>query len=192
VVLETLLSGKAELPFAPFALLMLPIHLAIGVVEGFVTAGVVSYVRSVRPELLEHTALMRPLPRRLPVGKLLTVFAVLAVVIGGGLTWFASTHPDGLEWAVERVTGKRALPEQEQGVAGALKGVQETTSILPDYGFRKRQQEGNLRTDEPGSEPGGGAGTPVAGIVGAAIVLVISVAVGIGIRLLRRSRRQVL
>jgi len=135
---------------------------------------------------------MRPLPRRLSVGKLLTVFAILAVVIGGGLAWFASTHPDGLEWAIEKVTGKRALPEQEQGVAGALKGVQETTSILPDYGFRKGHQEGNLRTDEPGPGPGGGVGTSVAGVVGAAIVLVITVAVGIGVRLLRRRRRQVL
>src|SRR5512147_1567946 len=37
VVLETLFSGVSALPFAPFLLLMQPVHLAIGVVEGFVT-----------------------------------------------------------------------------------------------------------------------------------------------------------
>jgi len=41
VVIETLLSGKTELPFGSFVLLMQPIHLAIGVVEGLVTAAVV-------------------------------------------------------------------------------------------------------------------------------------------------------
>ncbi len=49
VVLETLLSGKSELPFGAFLLMMQPIHLAIGIVEGFVTAGVINYVRSARP-----------------------------------------------------------------------------------------------------------------------------------------------
>src|SRR5512139_1540816 len=33
VVLETLLSGRSELPFTTFILLMQPIHLAIGIVE---------------------------------------------------------------------------------------------------------------------------------------------------------------
>ena len=51
--METLLSGKSELPFGTFVLLMQPIHLAIGIVEGFVTAGVINYVRGVRPEILE-------------------------------------------------------------------------------------------------------------------------------------------
>lgn len=40
VVLETLFSGKTELPFGAFLLLMQPIHLAIGIVEGLVTAAV--------------------------------------------------------------------------------------------------------------------------------------------------------
>jgi cobalt/nickel transport system permease protein len=44
VVMETLLSGKSELPFSSFVLMMQPIHLAIGIVEGFVTAGVINYV----------------------------------------------------------------------------------------------------------------------------------------------------
>ena len=44
VVMETLLSGKSELPFGTFVLLMQPIHLAIGVVEGLVTVAIISFV----------------------------------------------------------------------------------------------------------------------------------------------------
>ena len=41
VVLQTVASGISELPFGTFVMLMQPIHLAIGIVEGFVTAGVI-------------------------------------------------------------------------------------------------------------------------------------------------------
>lgn len=38
VVLETTLSGITALPLGAFAVLMQPIHLAIGLVEGLITA----------------------------------------------------------------------------------------------------------------------------------------------------------
>ena len=53
VVMETVFSGISELPFRTFLLLMQPIHLAIGIVEGLVTASLVSFVLSTRPEVLE-------------------------------------------------------------------------------------------------------------------------------------------
>ncbi|MDH4026724.1 MAG: energy-coupling factor ABC transporter permease, partial [Desulfuromonadales bacterium] len=49
VVLQTVLSGVAALPFDTFLLLMQPIHLGIGVVEGVVTALVVSFIYQARP-----------------------------------------------------------------------------------------------------------------------------------------------
>ena len=52
VVLETLFSGVSELPFATFLFLMQPIHLAIGIVEGLVTAAVVTFIWKARPEIL--------------------------------------------------------------------------------------------------------------------------------------------
>ncbi len=52
VVLETFFSGISELPLGGFLLLMQPIHLAIGVVEGLVTAAVVTFVWKARPEIL--------------------------------------------------------------------------------------------------------------------------------------------
>ena len=53
VVMETVFSGISELPFRTFVLLMLPLHLAIGLVEGFITASLVGFVRKTRPEVLE-------------------------------------------------------------------------------------------------------------------------------------------
>ena len=66
----------------------------------------------------------------------MAAFVLMAAVTGGALSWFASTHPDGLEWSIERVTGKGGLPEAEQGIAPVLKGIQEKTAFLPDYGFK--------------------------------------------------------
>src|SRR5665648_760610 len=56
VVLETLFSGKTELPFGTFVLLMQPIHFAIGAVEGLVTAAIVTYIWKSRPEIIEKAA----------------------------------------------------------------------------------------------------------------------------------------
>ena len=56
VVLQTLASGVTALPFTTFTMLMQPIHLAIGIVEGLVTAAVLSFVYKARPEILESAA----------------------------------------------------------------------------------------------------------------------------------------
>ena len=40
--------------------------------------------------------------------------AVLAVVTGGAFSWFASTHPDGLEWSIEKIYGKPEVPERAE------------------------------------------------------------------------------
>jgi len=182
VVLQTLLSGKSELPFGTFVMLMQPIHLGIGIVEGFVTAGVINYVRGVRPELLDSAIHARPLEAGISLKKLLISLSLIALVIGGALSWFASTNPDGLEWSIEKVTGKPELPEQERGIANTLKGVQEKTAVLPDYNFK---QEKAPKTEGPAARPGMEGGTSVAGIIGAGLVLLFIVIIGAGIRAVR-------
>ena len=52
VTIETLLSGVTDLPFTVFVAAMQPIHLAIGLVEGVITAAVLCFVYDARPELL--------------------------------------------------------------------------------------------------------------------------------------------
>ncbi|MBU1206782.1 MAG: energy-coupling factor ABC transporter permease [Proteobacteria bacterium] len=185
VVVETLWSGKSELSFGTFVLLMQPIHLAIGIVEGFVTAGVINYVRNARPEILESITASRPLGAEISVRKVMITFVVLAVVTGGALSWFASTHPDGLEWSIEKVTGTSELPTQEHGIAPVLKGIQEKTAFLPDYNFSPASTE-EKKKEESASWPVIEAGTSVAGIVGSAIVLGMVMLIGLVIRSFKR------
>ena len=52
VCVETYLSGVSSLPFGAFLAAMLPIHLAIGLVEGLITAAVLCFIYESRPELL--------------------------------------------------------------------------------------------------------------------------------------------
>ena len=141
VVLETFLSGKSELPFSTFLLFMLPIHLAIGLVEGIVTAGILRYVKKVRPEILNAGSSSHPLQAGASIKNVILVFAILAVITGGALSWFASTHPDGLEWSVRKITGKDELPQTAGGPAPTLKKILEKTAILPDYNFKAPQKK---------------------------------------------------
>lgn len=186
VVLETMLSGKSELPFNTFLLLMQPIHLGIGIVEGLITAGVISYVRSVRPELLDSITTARPLDAGLSLKKILVTLAILALVTGGALSWFASTYPDGLEWSIEKIYGKPELPEQEHGIVALLKGLQEKTAFLPDYKFKQDKKEGEQKAETPAAWPNIEAGTSTAGVLGALMVLGLVFGIGAGIRLIRR------
>ena len=158
VVLETLASGITELPFGTFLLAMQPIHLAIGAVEGLITAAVLSFVYSSRPELL-YCSDTSGEGSKLSVGRTLAILGVCAVLIGGGLSLFASSYPDGLEWSIERITGSTEL-EADGSIYEAAGSVQETTSLLPDYAF-------------PDSESA--AGTSFSGIVGGAIVALVCI-----------------
>ena len=191
VVIQTLLSGITELPFTSFVLLMQPIHLAIGLVEGLVTAGFILFVRKARPEILEPAVVSASLAP-IPIRKVLIGLALVALFTGGVVSWFASTRPDGLEWSIEKIYGRPELPQPTDGIAPLLKSAQEKTTVLPDYGFRAEAvQSGNdLRTDEDGEGeawPTVSSGTTVAGIVGSMVTLGLAVVVGL---VLRRRRRE--
>jgi cobalt/nickel transport system permease protein len=81
VVIETLFSGISELSFGTFVLLMQPIHFAIGIVEGIVTAAVVSFVWKSRPELLQKTVNSAPAAGFSPK-YVIIVFLAAAVITG--------------------------------------------------------------------------------------------------------------
>ena len=185
VVLQTLLSGKTALPFTTFLLMMQPIHLAIGVVEGFVTAGVINYVRAARPEILDSSDSSAPLAAGISLRNVLIGIVALAIVTGGALSWFASAHPDGLEWSIAKVTGKGELPEQEHGIPAALKSVQEKTAFLPGYGFKPPANEPKAKEEVP-SWPNVDAGTSVSGLIGGVLVLAMALGIGWLIRAFRR------
>jgi len=93
VTLETLASGITELPFGTFVAVMQPIHLAIGLVEGLITAAVLCFVYEARPELLWGTdESTQKQASRFSLKKTVTILAVLTVLIGGGLSLFASAY----------------------------------------------------------------------------------------------------
>lgn len=159
VTIETLLSGVTELPFTVFLATMQPIHLAIGFVEGLITAAVLVFVHEARPELLWGTSNDETVKGRLSFGPTIAVLAVAAAICGGVVSLFASSFPDGLEWSMEKVAGTAEL-EAVGGAYDAAAKVQEATSILPDYAFK-------------GSESA--IGTSFSGIVGALVVVLITV-----------------
>ncbi len=164
VVLETTLSGITELPFGTFLGLMLPIHLAIGLVEGLITSAILLFVYETRPELLMDVTREGSAESRMSMKGVLVSLAVVTALTGGALSLFASSNPDGLEWALfgnaeEGYAENMGLDEDDFGLSGsvsdAASSIQETTSFLPDYAF-------------PNSESA--AGTTVSGLVGSAIV----------------------
>jgi len=183
VVLETKMSGITELPLSTFLLLMQPIHLAVGLIEGFATAGVVIYVRTLRPDIVDDLEGVKSLSAAGSLKKLIMVMAVLAVVTGGALSWFASTHPDGLEWSIEKIYGKPEVPERASPLKESLSKLQEKTAVLPDYSLpSKEEHEGNP------AWPAVNPGTSLSGIVGGAMVLGFIFILGIGIKIMRKYR----
>jgi len=189
VIMETLLSGRSELPFTTFLLLMQPIHLAIGVVEGFITAGVINYVRAARPELLESIVQSRPLSSEIKVKNIVLAFLFIAIITGGLVSWFASSHPDGLEWSIEKVYGKPELPEHETGIGALLKAIQEKTAFLPDYTFKQGDTPKGKEASggEGNAWPNVEAGTSVSGILGSVMMLGLIFLIGFGIKAIRRK-----
>ena len=170
VVIETSLSGITELPFGAFLALMQPIHLAIGLIEGLITASVLTFVFESRPELLRDVdAEGEGLGARRSLKATVAILAVIALLVGGGLSLLASSNPDGLEWALfgnaeEGYSENMGLDEEDFGVsskaADTAGSIQEATSFLPDYAFAD--------SDTP-------VGTSVSGIVGSALVAGVAV-----------------
>ncbi|NSW87574.1 MAG: PDGLE domain-containing protein [Syntrophobacteraceae bacterium] len=197
VVLETLLSGITDLPFSAFVILMQPIHLAIGIVEGFATAAVVGYILQTRPEILGMADSMHRAGSR-SFKSVLAGFLAVTVIVGGALSWFASANPDGLEWAMLHTSGKEELDAPHNGIHSLLARVQEKTSILPDYSFKKSEPEGASQEEaaaddpQPVSEeswPAVDIGTTTSGLVGAGMTLLLAGLLGFGIRRLQAGNQ---
>lgn len=170
VTLETLLSGVTKLPFSIFVATMQPIHLAIGFVEGCITAAVLVFVYQARPELLKNGS-HKEADNRLSYKKTLAILAGLALVIGGGCSLLASAYPDGLEWSIERLTGTTEL-EAAGSIYRTAEKVQSATALLPDYAFKDSTSW---------------FGTSFSGIAGAVIVLFVCIAVCYLFRFFKRK-----
>lgn len=170
VVGQTVASGITELPFIKFTLVMLPIHLAIGLVEGGATAAVLLFIRQARPDIAGRSAANPMSYRKIVVGLLAT-----ALLTGGVASWFASNDPDGLEWAIEHASEGQQLSSPDSALHTTLSSAQEQTALLPDYDLGAGDQEGTVD-----------AGTTLSGVVGALVTLLVA---GLLAWLLKRRRR---
>jgi cobalt/nickel transport system permease protein len=158
VTLETLISGITELSFGQFVLMMQPIHLAIGTVEGLITAAVIIFVENARPELLHNHAT----ENKVSLKQIVLIFSIVVVLIGGGLSLLASSNPDGLEWSIQNITGSTEIEAKSSNVDAVNKAaqIQEKTALLPDYSFANSDSF---------------LGTSFSGVLGAGVVGIISI-----------------
>ena len=182
VVLATSLSGITDLPFGAFAALMLPIHLAIGLVEGLITSAVLLFVFESRPELLQCVDVPEGEGSKRSLKAVIAVLAVVALVVSGGLSLLASSNPDGLEWALfgnseAGYAENMGLDEEDFGVASTAADkagqIQEATSFLPDYALPDN--------DSP-------AGTSLSGVVGSVMVAGVAVLICLAGGFFRKKR----
>ncbi len=171
VTLETLASGITELPFSVFIGAMQPIHLAIGLVEGLITAAVLLFVYEARPGMLwAETAAKEE--GRFSFRRTLVILAAAAAFIGGAVSLFASALPDGLEWSMERTAGTSELAAS-CGAYELTESIQGTTAILPDGVFSFRDSA---------------AGPTVSGLVGGVLVIALCIAACYGMKFFRKGK----
>lgn len=170
VCLETLASGVTKLPFQVFLAAMMPIHLAIGLVEGLITSGVLLFIYQARPQLL--AGYEQKDGQGMNWKGVLGILTAAAAVTAGLLSLVASSLPDGLEWSMQQVAGTTELTARGWVYDMAAK-IQNLTSFLPDY-----QWQGH----------GEAAGTSLAGLLGAVAAVVLCAGICQTIKVLKKKK----
>lgn len=165
VVIQTTLSGITELPFFSFLLMMQPIHLAIGIVEGLASASILIFLKKVRPEVIQDHSQKSPIPI-----FLVSIFCI-ALITAGFFSIFASEKPDGLEWSIEKVAKTQELETSHSNIHKKCEQLQKTTAFLPDYDFAKKDEKEQIPS-----------GTIFSGIIGAFMSLAVMSIVGLGLK----------
>lgn len=175
VVIETSFSGISELPFNQFLILMQPIHLAIGLVEGIVTMLVVDFIFNQRKEILDESIFSKK--SKASFKKVIVSLSIITLIVAGGLSLFASSNPDGLEWSVQGVTGSTEVEKGNHDIYTAMNNIQEKTAFMPDYNYKNENNESLI------------SGTSVAGVVGGVIVFIFAGVIGISVYKVRKLKR---
>ena len=136
VPVQAALSGVLVVPFSTFLITMLGVHFLVGLVEGLTTVAVLGYLQQVRPDIVLDSV---PGKVRLSRNALLMTLVAFTVIVGAGLSLFASGLPDGLEWSyAERPDQPDFEPcvSSEDSTIAAVDDFQSKYSLLPDYSIR--------------------------------------------------------
>jgi len=177
VVVETFLSGRSELSLGTFLLFMQPIHLAIGIIEGIITATIVVYVYQQNAQMLygfasNETELSQ---NKQSFSRVALSLFIGALILGGAISLFASSNPDGLEWAIEKTIDEVGLQASSPLILW-FEEMQLKLAPLPDYGFKSALgTQGEL------------VGTSASGIIGSLITLSLTIVLG---SLIRKNRKR--
>ncbi len=170
VVLETMASNITELPFTVFVLLMQPIHLAIGLVEGIATAAVLCFIYSIRPEIIEGALTDQNIGSK-PIKNVVIALGIFTIVLGAVFSLLASSFPDGLEWAIGNITGGGEI-EKVGSVYSIFAKIQESFAFMPDYALKSNPEQG----------------TSLAGVLGGTLTLLLAGATGIIINVMKKRK----
>ena len=182
VVLETLFSGIIELPFVTFLLLMQPVHLVIGIIEGIVTAALLCFVHKMRPEIMESTFERVAVKSSVSAKNVIIVLAVITLITGGVLSLFVSRHPDGLEWSIEKTAGTSEL-EINGSFLEKMASIQDKIAFMPDYVFANTSDRGSGKEEV-------WIGTTVAGLTGGALTFMLAGLSVLIISLVKRKHKK--
>jgi len=173
VTLQTTASGLTDLPFNRFALLMIPVHAAIGVAEGLITIAVLEQL----PAWAQDQG--APQPRE---GRRVAGVALTALVVAGLVSWLASARPDGLEYSVARMGVEPA--SLRGGLNQRLRQWQSQHALLPNSDFKPTPvASSGVASAMAGAAPAQpwpkvNAGTSVAGLGGAVVVALLALGLG--------------
>jgi cobalt/nickel transport system permease protein len=163
VPLEAYLSGVLRIDVREFLQVMIGVHLLIGLVEGAITFAVLAYLRKVRPAAL---GLAEPQGQTVrPRGKfMLASLMATALLLAGVASWFASTHPDGLEWTYQDhfKSPDRPAMENPSPLVAAVDRWQAKWSPMSDY-TKRSAPLGQEATAEEGPSEGQAAWPNVSG-----------------------------
>lgn len=177
VVLETTLSGVAKLPFLGFLAPMQLIHLAIGLVEGIATGAILCFIYDTRKEILENT--IKESKQVISTKQFTTIFIIVTIIVGGIISLFASSKPDGLEWSIQGIT-KVTEGNNLTSTHDKAEEIQEVTALLPDYKIKNEEGESKL-------------GTSISGLVGSGVTLLGVLVIGtIAIKLNNKKKKSII
>jgi len=162
VCVEVGLSDRLAIPWSRFSMAMVGVHMLSGAVEGVITCAVLGALYRLYPQLMT-----RPIDQEskkpAPVGVAISV-GVVALVVAGVLSWFASPYSDGLEWAVSGENTLKAKPV----LAERVDRLQERFTPLPDYSVRS----GGVKASESeASWPNVSFWTSFSGLLGVGLTL---------------------
>lgn len=178
-VIQIHLSQMLHLPFGHFLGLMMGIHLPIGIVEGLVTAWALTLIHSFSPS--------RPLDMSGRRFSRVLSWMVLgcAAILSGWISWYASTHPDGLEWSLETAVVSETTEAAEMGEADEQAPAgQESWVPFPDYAVRSEQ------ADDTGGVVPDVLLLSVPGLAGSGAVLLAALLAGAVIGRRRKTRQR--